>query len=242
VTYETFQIFNLGSGGAAADVLNSTSVVTQGSVAVTPQGALLSELVVQCFAEGTRIATPDGERAVETLTAGETVLLSSGDTQDIVWIGRRRIDVRHHPDPVSVRPVRIAAGSFGPGCPRDDLFLSPDHAVFVNGVLIPIRYLINFTTIARMPVDEVVYYHIELPSHDLLLAEGMAVESWLDTGDRARFDNGERSTAPHQDFSRYMWEAMGCAPLIVAGPHLERRLVAGRAVVIGRDRPVEAFA
>jgi len=233
-----------GTSGAATDAQNSPTVVTRGSVAVTPNGPLLSELAIQCFVEGTLIATPDGERAVEKLSVGDTVLLASGDTQDIVWIGRRRIDVRNHPNPVSVMPVRIAAGAFGPGRPRDDLFLSPDHAVFVNGVLIPIKYLINFRTIARMPVDEVSYCHIELPFHDLLLAEGMAVESWLDTGDRGRFDNGVFSTAPCAVSPNLIWEAMGYAPLIVTGPLLAaaRRIVEERAALIGWDPPVEAFA
>jgi hypothetical protein len=245
VTYETFQIANLGSNGAATDAWNSPTVVTQGSVAVTPNGPLLSELEVQCFAEGTLIATPDGERAVETLSVGDTVLLASGETQNIVWIGRRRIDVRHHPNPVSVMPVRIAAGAFGQGLPRNDLFLSPDHAVFVNGVLIPIKYLVNFRTIARMPVDEVGYCHIELPFHDLLLAEGVAVESWLDTGDRVRFDNGALfSTAQCAASPNLIWDAMGYAPLIVTGPLLDaaRRIVEERAALIGGDPPVGAFA
>jgi Hint domain len=242
VTYETFQVADLANGGAATDVLNSNSIVTEGSIAVTPGQTVLSELQVQCFAEGTLIATPDGERAVETLRPGETVLVASGEIRDIVWIGRRRIDARHHPDPASVLPVRIAAGAFGPGLPRADLLLSPDHAVFVNGVLIPIRFLINHTTIARAPVDEVDYYHIELPSHDLLLAEGMAVESWLDTGDRSRFDNPGFTATRRRDLSGLQWEAMGCAPLTVTGPILDaaRRLVDDRAAMIGWGDP--AFA
>ena len=54
---------------------------------------------------------------------------------------------RRHPRPHDVRPVRIAAHAFGLGRPRRDLRLSPDHAVFVDGVLIPVRYLLNGATV-----------------------------------------------------------------------------------------------
>ena len=73
----------------------------------------------------------------------------------IIWIGRREVDCTRHPKPRKVWPVRVAAGAFGPGRPHTDLFLSPDHAVYVNEVLIPIRHLINGSTIAQVPVDRV---------------------------------------------------------------------------------------
>ncbi|HVC16289.1 MAG TPA: Hint domain-containing protein, partial [Rhodanobacter sp.] len=133
--------------------------------------------------------------------------------------------------------------------PRSDLFLSPDHAVYVDGVLIPIKHLINRTTIARMPIDTIVYYHIELPSHDILLAEGMPAESWLDTGDRACFDNFGCIAAPHRAMPGHervarICEAIGYAPLIVAGPrlHAVRRIVDDRAASIWHGQPAEALA
>jgi len=65
------------------------------------------------------------------------------------------VDCRRHPDPRSVWPIRVRAGAFGDGTPRRDLFLSPDHAVFVDDALIPIRYLIDDVTIEQVPADEV---------------------------------------------------------------------------------------
>jgi hypothetical protein len=199
-------------------------------------GAVSSELVVSCFAEGTHIDTPNGPRAVEHLSAGETVLLASGEVEKIMWLGRRRIDLRRHPDPQRASPVRVAAGAFGAGCPRTDLWLSPDHAVFVDGILIPIKRLINGTSIARVLVEEVIYYHIELPRHDVLLAEGLPAESYLDTGDRFNFECGG-VIALHPDFSNHVWEAMGCAPLIVTGPRLDavRRHVEARVAAWRND-------
>ena len=84
--------------------------------------------------------------------------------------------------------------------PCRDLLLSPDHAVFVDNVLIPIKHLINGKTIVQQQTNEVTYYHIELGEHDVLLADGMPAESYLENGDRGAFDNGGGMIALHPDF------------------------------------------
>jgi uncharacterized repeat protein (TIGR03803 family) len=185
---------------------------------------------VACYRRGTRIATPGGERTVESLAAGDTVLTGSGETRPIKWIGRRHIDCRRHKRPRNVWPVRVRAGAVGDGLPHRDLWLSPDHAVFVDAVLIPIKLLINGVTVDQVAGNEVTYYHIELAQHELLLAEGLPAESYLDTGDRRDFANDGGPVSLHPDFAARVWETMGCAPLVLAGPLLEaaRRRVNAR--------------
>jgi Hint domain len=107
--------------------------------------------------------------------------------------------------------------------PRRDLFLSPDHAVYVNEVLVPVR------SIAQVATDSVTYYHVELPTHDVVLAEGLAAESYLETGERANFSNGGGVVRQFPDFAARAWEALGCAKLIVTGPELEASR--GRVIV-----------
>jgi hypothetical protein len=182
-----------------------------------------------CFAAGTRIAAERGEAAIETLREADRVRTLGGALVPVVWIGHRRVDCRQHPRPRSVWPVRVAAGAFGAGRPTRALYLSPDHALWFGperaagrGVLIPVKYLIDDAMIAQVPVDEVTYYHLELPRHDVLLAEGVAAESYLDAGDRGSFANGGGSIALHPDFASLRWEAQGCAPLVVTGPEVER--------------------
>ena len=147
-------------------------------------------LSAPCFAEGTRIRTTAGDVAVEHLRAGDTVRLAAGGTAPVRWIGHRRIDCRRHPNPADAWPVRIRAGAFGGNRPQRDLVLSPDHAVFAQGMLVPARYLINGATIVQENVPYVHHFHVELPQHAVLLAENLPAESWLDTGNRSAFGNG----------------------------------------------------
>jgi Hint domain len=180
-------------------------------------GALVT---VACFREGTRIRTPNGDVAVENLQAGDTVVTLLG-VAPVIWVGYRGIDCSRNPEPQNVWPVRIAKDALGDGQPYRELFLSPDHAIFVDDVLIPVKHLINGSSIVQVPIDTVTYYHVELPHHDVLFADGLPTESYLNTGDRQKFANGGGPITLHPDLSTRTWEAEGCAPLVVAGPRLE---------------------
>ena len=172
---------------------------------------------------------------VERLRAGDRVTLAEGGSAAVVWLGHRRVDCRRHPRPEDVRPVRIAADAFGLGRPHRTLRLSPDHAVFVDGVLIPVRYLLNDATVAQEPAGAVTYWHVELERHGVLLAEGLPAESYLDSGNRAAFANGGVVVMASADFARRAWADQGCAPLLTAGPVRDRvyaRLVA-QALALG---------
>ena len=195
-----------------------------------------------CFLARTRIATDRGERAVEELRAGDRALTAAGEAKAIRWIGHRRLDCTSHPRPELVRPVRIRADAFGDGEPRRDLWLSPDHSVFREGVLIPIKYLLNGATIVQERVDAVHYFHVELDGHDVLLAEGLPAESYLDTGNRAAFANGGAQIALYPDFRPLNWDE-ACAPLCTEGRklaavrrHLRRRLPERVELRLGQRR------
>ena len=80
---------------------------------------------------------------------GDRVRLADGGTAPIVWLGRRTVDCRCHPRREDALPVRIAAHAFGLDRPQRDVVLSPDHAVYMEDVLIPIRYLLNDATVRQ---------------------------------------------------------------------------------------------
>jgi hypothetical protein len=177
---------------------------------------------VACFAAGTRIATVDGDVAVEHLRVGDRVRTPLGGVARVViWAGGSVVDCTRHPEPRRVWPVRVAAGAFGAGRPRRDLWLSPDHAVYVDGVLIPVKHLINFSTIVQVPTNVVSYHHVELSRHDFVLAEGLLTESYLAVGDRAHFADGGVALDALPDLVCATWEARGRAPLVVSGPQLD---------------------
>ncbi len=166
-----------------------------------------------CFVAGTQIATDRGEVAVESLRRGDRVVaLRAGRFATVSWLGHRRVDC------VAARgrdvwPVRIAANAFASGEPARDLKLSPDHAVYVDGGLIPIRYLINGATITQEPARNVTYWHVELAAHDILLAEGLACESYLDTGNRGMFANAPTTACCPPPRALRAWQDRACAPL-----------------------------
>ena len=207
--------------GDAAVTLDLPGTFATASFLTAPDGAGTgTDITVACFAAGTRIATRRGDLPVEHLHIGDHVNVQD-ETLPIIWIGHRHIDCRRHPDPARVWPLRIATGAFGPGLPRRTLYLSPDHAVFLFGVLIPIRHLINGTTIRQEPRNAIDYFHIELSRHSVLQAEGLPAESYLDTDNRAAFANGGNLVALHPDFAARRREAAACAPFIVCGPLLD---------------------
>lgn len=178
-----------------------------------------------CFAAGTRIATADGEAPVESLRVGALVRTGAGRLAPIRRIRSWRADCRRHPE---VMPVRIAPHAFAPGAPARALWLSPEHAVAVSGALIPIRLLVNGASIAfDRAIRRVSYLHLELDRHDLLLAEGLEAESFLDTG------------GPHAQARR---EQASCLPLAVApaavAPVWAR--LAARSAALGLPVPTPA--
>jgi hypothetical protein len=207
-----------------------------GPESLTITGTVLG--AIACFLAGTRILTSLGERAVNVLAIGDVVHTHGGRLAPVTWIGHRRIDCRRHPVPQTVWPVRISPNAFGPGMPHRNLWLSPDHAVFVDGLLIAVRQLVNGATIAQIPHDTVTYFHVELARHDILMAEGLPAESYLDTGNRAAFENAGTSMMLHPDFARRGDDTRAgasCAPLAVGAEQVEAvwRRLAARAAASG---------
>lgn len=194
----------------------------------------------QCFLSETRIATPGGEVAIDNLRIGDRVATEAGEARAIRWIGRitvdRRGDAPWHSDAM---PVRVMKDAFGKGSPHRDLYLARSHMVHLNGVLIPVGDLINGRTITAVdvPGDQLVYYHIELEAHDVLIAEGAPCESFLTTAEKlASFDNADEYYALHGAPA----DMAPCAPLaaFVGGrSELKSRLRSAIAVVVDIREP-----
>ncbi|HXF52905.1 MAG TPA: Hint domain-containing protein [Hyphomicrobiaceae bacterium] len=151
----------------------------------------------KCFLVGTRIRTPKGEVPVESLAVGDVVETISGQAKPITWIGHRRFERQANERwPVEILPVRIARSALGPEIPHSDLYLSDAHALYLDGLLIPVRQLINGRSIARCAVDSdiIEYFHIEVAGHDVIFAEGAPAET-LRGRSKLDFDNASDRVA-----------------------------------------------
>jgi len=190
--------------------------------------------VIPCFVAGTRIETPSGEVAVERIAAGDrvtTVGPGGAATRPVVWAGRRVVELSGAADAAAVTPIRICAGAFAPGVPRRDLLVSPHHAVMLGARLFEAGSLVNGGTIRHdRTAPRVTYHHLELDEHDVLLAENLPAESFLNLGHRALLGavgpGYVGTSAPGAGF---------CLPLVRAGERLTaaRRALLARALEMG---------
>jgi len=114
----------------------------------------------------------------------------SGAARPIKWIGRRAYGGRFLIGQKQILPVRINAGAIDENVPQRDLWISPHHAMYLQGVLIEARDLVNGVSIVQ-PADtyQVEYFHIELDSHDVIIAEGSLSETFIDDDSRGIFHN-----------------------------------------------------
>ena len=200
-----------------------------------------------CFAAGTQIRTEAGECLVEDLKEGDLVAIAQdGEVtfQPVKWVGNRTIDLTRHPRPRFAAPIRIVRGAIAENLPVRDLVVSPDHCLLLDGKLIPAKLLINGMTIRQeLETRSVTYYHVEMPKHSILLAEGVAAESYLDTGNRSFFSNAGLALMLHPEFhvnaGLRHWEADACAPLTVRPDAVLPvwRPIADRAVALGHTPP-----
>ena len=150
---------------------------------------------IVCFLAGTLIATPSGERSIESLEIGDEVATRSGDRQ-IKFISRSSRNIFQLME-LGKLPICIQAGALGDVGPTQDLWISPSHAVLLSGHLVEASALLNWSTVTQ-PQDpgcfQVTYYNIEFENHEIIRANGIEVESyyanWRGDGySRADWDN-----------------------------------------------------
>lgn len=194
-----------------------------------------------CFAAGTRLATPQGWRAVEDLRTGDRVTTLDDGPQPVLWTaGAATLAVG------AAQPVRVRAGVLGNA---RDLLVSRLHLLMVEGpdvellfgesqVLATARDLIDgHGVVADTERRMVRYHHVLMRRHQVLIAEGAPAES-LHPGPVAMASLGPALGAD-------LRHAVAAALLgaIAAGPAARRVLKAHEAAVLAaRRRPLLAAA
>lgn len=144
--------------------------------------AFLTVHTIACFTEGTWIAVPGGQVVVECLQAGDAVLTRDHGAQVLRWVGRRSLMAQG-----ADAPVEIRAGTLGA---HDTLRVSPNHRVLIEGaraellfgeaeVLVKAKHLVDGLAVRQVEGGEVTYLHLLFDRHEVVMANGLAVESYL---------------------------------------------------------------
>jgi hypothetical protein len=165
------------------------------------QGGGIS-LTYACYLKGTHILTPEGEVKVETLESGDRVLTASGGVAIVKWLGYRTLYKSKIPEKDRKRafPILFKKGCISDNVPHRDLVISPGHHVYFDGNLVPAMMLVNGKSIVQQfQMQSFQYFHVELEQFDILLAEGVPAESYVDTGNRNMFQNAHE-VAMNPDF------------------------------------------
>jgi hypothetical protein len=208
-------------------------------------GPLIAESATNCYCAGTLIATERGAIAVEGLEIGHRLMTVAGVARPIKWIGRSSYSGRVATGRTDILPVCIKAGALADDVPSRDLWISPNHAMYFKdehgeGALIEAKDLVNSLSIVQaQSVEQLEYFHVELETHDVIVAEGALAETFIGDDDRARFHNAHEYWRLYPEAaSEAAAPARYCAPRLESGYQLEavqRRLVLRAGLGRGGD-------
>jgi hypothetical protein len=172
-----------------------------------------------------------GGFAVERLAIGDRVKTLHAGIRQIKWIGQRRYAApfANHP---KVLPIRIKAGAIADRVPARDLFVSPGHAICIDGVLTHASNLVNGRSIVQVEtIESVAYFHIELDSHEVIFAENCPAETFRGESFRLQFQNAAEYFALYPGVGA---PEHACLPVVQSGFLLQaiRERLAARAGIV----------
>lgn len=208
--------------------------------ALRQMGGATEEVI--CFAGGTKIRTLYGDLDVEALNPGDQVLTMDSGPQPILWIGRRKVSGARLYAMPELRPIRIRQGALDTGAQTADLHVSPHHRMLLAGpntrmlfnnseVLLRACDLVNDSSIhVDYAIQELTYYHILLPQHEVVWANGLPTESFHPAGTSLRAiepdqREGLLNLMPHVKRDSHAY-----------GPFVRRSLDQSEAAILQYDR------
>ena len=152
---------------------------------------------VVCYAKGTLILTKNGYVPIENMKAGDKVItngkiyknknvkLEKIKTEPVLWVGKFKVNKLNS----SSRPICITKNSLTKNFPFQNLYVSPNHSIIIDGEMVLAKDLINEITIYQdSECEDVEYYHLECENHSTVIANGIVSESYLNMDNRSVFE------------------------------------------------------
>lgn len=181
---------------------------------------------IVCFLAGALIRTPDGTVPVERLKAGDEVCVWNSEKQKteirtLAWTGVGRAAVNAAAsDDLAGWPIRICKDAIEQGVPSRDLLITSDHCLFIQGVFVPARMLVNnLSIIYDRTIQKFDFYHLESEGHAVIWANDLMTESYLDTGNRGGFEQTGKIVSFGAGPSH--WGQDSAAPLVTERKQVE---------------------
>jgi hypothetical protein len=153
---------------------------------------------VVCYAKDTLILTKHGFIPIENMKAGDKVVTNGKiyknkiakqekpKSEPVVWVGKFKVNKLNS----SSRPICITKNSLAKNFPFQDLYVSPNHSIIIDGEMVLAKDLVNENTIYQdMECEDVEYYHLECENHSTIIANGVLSESYLNMDNRSVFEN-----------------------------------------------------
>ncbi|ATJ90313.1 MULTISPECIES: Hint domain-containing protein [Acetobacter] len=231
----TYPTVNMAAGYAPPA---QTSIVTDGTT-----GWLIEDTTpAACFLTGVKLRTVSGDVSVEDIRKGDMLLVQHDGREcekPVVWVGKnRKIVSAGLPDDEAGYPVRVLKDALAEGVPYQDMLVTSEHCLLMDGRFVPVRMLVNGTSIFYdRTLTTYEYYHVETEDHSVLVADGVLTESYLDTGNRSSFVSDSNVVSLHSRGKT--WAADAAAPLEVRADFVEPlfRALAERAGVVAGTAP-----
>ena len=187
-TGETFWIIridgdNVGISGPTLPTPGSSYTVDTDDG--TNDGQMIPIDQVPCFTAQSQILTPNGWRQISDLSLGDRIVTADNGTQEIRWIGAKRLASVYLPN--HLKPVLIPKDAFGEGHPFQDIVVSPQHRFLIkkwecqmlfgdSEAFVAAKWLQSAHQLNPLVVE---YWHVMFDQHEVIFANGLETESFF---------------------------------------------------------------
>lgn len=181
-----------------------------------------------CFYQGSEIETIYGWKRVENIQIGDEVIAyvnGKKEFRKVIWTGSTSLSKTKKNNTL----IKIEQNALRDNIPSKDLYITPEHCLYIDHCFVPARMLVNNRSIYEVSaLTNSFIYHIELEKHSIINAHNVMTESYLDTNNTYIGKKSQKETKYKS------WEKDAAAPLNVARAFVEPifRQIETRAIAL----------